>query len=230
MRLFETALPSADRAGESATDVPEQLGFEQRLRNGAAVERDEPVRPPGTVVMNGPRDHFLAGPRFAGDQDRAARPSHRLQQLKQRLHGSAAAENAAKLIPLFELRSQVGVLGREPPLLHRFLKHVHQLVELKRLGDEVRRAALDRLDRVLHRAEPRDHNRDDPGIALASRLNHASPVHAGHPEVGNHDVESKLVKKLERSLAAIRFDDVEAALVEAFRHQAPQHRLVVYEQ
>ena len=43
VRLLEAALPGADRAGERAAHVAEQLGLEQRLRNRAAVDRDEAV-------------------------------------------------------------------------------------------------------------------------------------------------------------------------------------------
>ena len=44
VRLLEPSLPVADRAGERAAHVAEQLGLEQRLRNRAAVERDEAVQ------------------------------------------------------------------------------------------------------------------------------------------------------------------------------------------
>ena len=111
--------------------------------------------------MNGARHDFLAGAGLAGDQDRAVRSRHRLEQMKQLLHRTAAAENPAELVPILELRSKVGVLRREPPLLHRFLQHVNQLVELKRLGDEIRRAALDGVNSVLHRAETSNDDRDD---------------------------------------------------------------------
>ena len=41
-------------------------------------------------------------------------------------------------IALLELRAQVRVLGFQPPLLERRVEHVQQLVDLKRLADEVR--------------------------------------------------------------------------------------------
>jgi hypothetical protein len=47
-------------------------------------------------------------------------------------------------IALLELRSQICVLRLQPPLLDRRVEHVQQLVDLKRLADEVPRAALDR--------------------------------------------------------------------------------------
>ena len=79
VRLLEPALPVADGAGERAAHVAEQLRLEQRLRNRAAVERDEPVRAPRAVVVNRARDDFLAGAGFAGDENRAVRSAPRFR-------------------------------------------------------------------------------------------------------------------------------------------------------
>ena len=62
VRLLEAALARADRAGERAAHVAEQLGLEQRLRNRAAVERDEAVRAARAVVVDRARDHSLPVP------------------------------------------------------------------------------------------------------------------------------------------------------------------------
>src|SRR4051794_9486186 len=43
VRLLEAALPCRDRTGERAAYVAEQLGFEQRLGNGAAIDCDEAI-------------------------------------------------------------------------------------------------------------------------------------------------------------------------------------------
>ena len=192
-----------DRAGERAAHVAEELGLEQRLGNRAAVDRDEPVGAPRAVVVNRARDHLLAGAGLAGNQDRAVRPRDRLEHLEERLHRPAAAENPAELIPLLELRSQVRVLRLQPPLLERLLQDVHQLVELERLGDEVGRALLDGVDRILHRPVAGDHDPHDPGIARQRRLDHARAVHAGQPQIRDDDVERKLVQELDRFLAAL---------------------------
>ena len=136
----------------------------------------------------------------------------------------------AELIPLLELRSEVGVLRREPPLLHRLLQHVHQLVELKRLGDEIRRAALDGIDGILHRAEACDDDRDDARIPLPGRLDDPGPVDAGQPEVGDDDVEGELVEEFEGLFAAVGLHDLESALGQALGHQAAQRGLVVDEE
>ena len=75
-------------------------------------------------------------------------------------------DEAVDAIALLELRSQVGVLRLQPPLLERRSQHVQQRVELERLGDEVGGALLDGLDRVLHRAVAGDDDGDDVGVAL----------------------------------------------------------------
>ena len=58
-------------AGERAAHVAEQLGLEQRLRQRAAVERDERLLAPQRVEVDRPRDELLAGARLARHQDRA---------------------------------------------------------------------------------------------------------------------------------------------------------------
>ena len=63
VRLLEPSLPRADRAGERAADVAEELRLEQRFRNRAAVERDEAVGAARAAVMNRARGELLAGAR-----------------------------------------------------------------------------------------------------------------------------------------------------------------------
>src|SRR5262252_10944097 len=69
MRLLESALPVADGAGKRPSDMTEELGFEQRFGNGAAVQRDESLEAAGSVVVDRPRDDFLPRSRFAGDEN-----------------------------------------------------------------------------------------------------------------------------------------------------------------
>src|SRR4051812_9488796 len=59
--LFEPPLSGANGAGERTANMTEQFRFEQRFRNRAAVQRDESVGAPWTVVMNRPSGQFFAG-------------------------------------------------------------------------------------------------------------------------------------------------------------------------
>ena len=56
---------------------------------------------------------------------------------------------------------------------------MHQLVELKRLGDEIGGAALDGVDGVLHGAVAGDDDGDDAGIALERGFDDLAAVDAG---------------------------------------------------
>ena len=99
---------------------------------------------------------------------------------------------------------QVGVLALQAPLLERGVEDVHQLVELKRLGDEIGDAQLGHVDGVLHRAVAGDDDRDDAGIARERGFDDFAPVDAGQAQVGDDDVEGKTVERLEGGLAVRR--------------------------
>ncbi len=107
---------------------------------------------------------------------------------------------------------------------------MQQRVELKRLGDEVRGALLDRFDGVLHRAEAGDDDRDDVGIALERRVEHGAAVDAGQPQVGDDDVEGEVGEPRERLFAARRLLDDEAVVGQPFGDGLAQRRLVVDEE
>ena len=56
-------------ASERAALVPEQFAFEQRLREGGAIDRDKRLSRARAVEMNRACRQFLAGTGFAGDED-----------------------------------------------------------------------------------------------------------------------------------------------------------------
>ena len=228
VRLLEASLTVADGAGERAAHVAEELGLEQRLGNRAAVQRDEPVHAPRAVVMNRARDDFLAGAGLAGDQDRAVGRRDGLEQLEQPLHRPALADDAFEAVALFELRAQVRVLRFQPPLLERRIEHVQQLVDLKRLADEIPRAALDRFDRVLHRAVAGDDDRDDVGVAGDGGFDDRGAVDAGQAKVGDDDVEREVGQPRDGRFARFGLFDVIAAvgqlLGDGLRAAAPRLR------
>ena len=57
---LEAADARGDGAGERALHVAEELGFGESFRYRGRVERDEALIAPRAVVMNRPRDEFLA--------------------------------------------------------------------------------------------------------------------------------------------------------------------------
>jgi hypothetical protein len=107
---------------------------------------------------------------------------------------------------------------------------VHQFIELKRLGDEIRCAAFDCVDGVLHRPVSRNDDADNPRIALEGGLDHPRSVDAWHPQIRDDNVEGELLQELNGLFAAVSLLDLESAFVEALGHQGSQGGLVVYEE
>src|SRR5207302_9928999 len=68
--LLEDALTRRDRAGERTAFVAEELAFDQRRRDGAAVEHDVRALAARARSMNRFGDEILAGPRFSFDEQR----------------------------------------------------------------------------------------------------------------------------------------------------------------
>jgi CDI toxin RNase A-like protein len=58
-----------ERAGEGATFVAEQLGFQQAGGDGGTIDFDEGAVATGAEVMDGAGDQFLAGASLAGDEN-----------------------------------------------------------------------------------------------------------------------------------------------------------------
>ena len=132
------------------------------------------------------------------------------------------------MIALFELRAQVGVLGFQPSLLERRVEHVQQFVDLKRLADEIPRAALDRFDGIFHRAVAGDNDRDDFGIALDGGFEHRGAVDAGQPKVRDDDVEREISQTRDCDFARFSLLDLVSAVRELLGHRLPQ-RLFVFD-
>jgi hypothetical protein len=209
--------------------MAKEFGLEQRLGDGAAVERDETLMAPRARLMDRARDHLLAGSGFAGDENRRRRRRNRFDQLKQRAHRRAAADDRAGSKALVKLLPQICVFSFESLLLESRLQHVQQLVELKRLGDKIRRPTLQSIDRVFDRAIPSHNDGDDPGIALERRFDHNLAIDARQAQIGDDDIEGEFAQQLEGALAVLGLSDFKSLFGKAFRHHAAEGSLVVDE-
>jgi hypothetical protein len=67
IRRLEFAYTSGDRAGERTLLVSEQFRYQQIVRDRRTVQRDKRPHRSARPLMDVPRQHFLSGPRFAGD-------------------------------------------------------------------------------------------------------------------------------------------------------------------
>jgi hypothetical protein len=210
--------------------VAEELGIEQRFRDRTDVDRDEPPAMARAGLMNRSRDHLLAGAGLAGDEDRCRRRRNGFDQLKERSHRRALAGHRSQTESLVELLMQVRVLARETTLLERLVEDVHQLVELKRLRDEVRGAELDHVDGVFHGAVARDDDCNDAGVLRECGFDDLTPVNSRQTQVRDDDVEGKTVERLDRGFAVGGLRDLIAFVCKSFCYNTSQRFLVVHEE
>src|SRR5215471_2912689 len=107
---------------------------------------------------------------------------------------------------------------------------MEQRIDLKRLADEVVRAALDGVDRVFERAVTRDDDRDDIWIAFDGGLDDARTIDAGQTQVGDDDVERKICEPCDGSFTGFGLFDLITAIDELFGDSLTQWRLVFNDQ
>ena len=86
------------RAGEGALLEAEQLRFEQRVGDGAAVDRHEGLLVPRAPAVDRPGDQFLAGAALAGDQHIAFACRRLLDEPEDLLHGRAVADDLVEAV------------------------------------------------------------------------------------------------------------------------------------
>src|SRR5262249_38972628 len=91
---LEDAAVSFDSSGESAADVPEQLARDELGRQRTAIERYERTLADGGRVVNRSRNHLLARPRFALDENGCERRLDARQHREEAAHGRRRADKA----------------------------------------------------------------------------------------------------------------------------------------
>ena len=177
---------AADRARERAPRVAEQLGFQQRLRQGRAVDGDERRVRARRVRVDRARDQLLAGPGFAFDQHRRRRGGHARDQLVHLQHDGALAHDVLQLG--LAVRRDGLLFGDQAPPFDRAGDGQPQLFDVEGLGDVVVSAALDGLHRARHVAERGDQDDGRGGRLGRERRQHVEAAGPLHPHVGDDQV------------------------------------------
>ena len=122
MGLLELAYPAVDGPGKGPFFIAEQLGLQQGLGNGDAVNDQKGFGRPEAVLIDGPGHQFLAGARIAPDQHRGVGGRHPADGLIDLLHGFALADD--------------GIRGRGIRGHVQFHPGAHEAPRLQGLGDQ----------------------------------------------------------------------------------------------
>ena len=228
-RLDEPLLVRA-RARERAFHVAEELRLEQRLRQRAAVERDERTIAPQRIEVDGARHPFLAGARLAGHEHRAVGARDLLDQLEDGEHLLAAADDVRELVRRAERALQQHVLLPQLALLERVADLDLQLVDVERLAEVVVGAQPHGFDGGVGRRERRDHDAEHVLIDPLGGAKHLDAAHVGHLDVGDQQIEAAALELLDRRAAVLGQRHVVAFAAQHDGQQLAHRSLVVHDE
>src|SRR5262249_53575891 len=134
-RQLDLADPVVDRAGEGAALVAEQLALEQRIREGRAVDGDEPAALALALGVDGAGGELLAGARLPVDEYRRIVLREHGDRLEDLVHHPVPAHHVRERVAVRQLAAEVADLVEEPALLEDLLRREEDLLLLKGLRD-----------------------------------------------------------------------------------------------
>jgi hypothetical protein len=138
-----------DGAGEGALLVAEQLAFEERLGDGAAVYRHERLVAAHAVVVYRSGDHLFAGAAAAGDEYAGVGAGNFPDEGEDFLHRRSLAHYIVERELLFDLAPEMGHLLLEDFSLDGVANRSQQSLLAERLADVVERPPPHRLHRLV---------------------------------------------------------------------------------
>src|SRR5262249_57888148 len=112
--------------GERATAMPEELALEERFRDGRAVECHERAALPRPALVERARGDLLAGPALARDQDRRAGVGDPPEEIVDRGHRGACADQVAEARRFLDDAPEVLHLFAQTPVLDGTLERHHE--------------------------------------------------------------------------------------------------------
>ena len=209
-------------AGERALAIAKELGFEQLLRDGAAVDWHEGHRAAHAHFVNGARHQFLAGSRFAADQHRRHAARHFLDQRAHLLHRHRMPRHAAKGCAHRRRWRRGGGGARRPggrrgAMLRRQARRIDrrataaaaaerrsddaaELLQIDRLRQIVVGTGTQGIDRVLRRPVRGDDDRLLAPAALLEPLQYVEAGAVGQPHVGDDGAVGAVLQVQQRVL------------------------------
>ena len=191
---FKRAFPGVNRAGEGTLHVPEQGGFQQITRQGAAVYGDESMVHPRRIGVDGLGHQFFAGAGFAGHQNGRAAGGHLSDKVKHPQHTLTLAHDIGEAVALLERALELGVFVQQALAGNDPVDFDQQFVIVPGFGQIIVGTQFYGLHGRFHGTESRDHENGCIAVPFANVPQH---FHAGffrHHEVQQHQVVGALLQ------------------------------------
>jgi len=196
------------RSGESAFAMPEQLGFQQAFRDGAAVDGDERPFTPRTGFVYGARQQLLAGATLTLDEHTGIALRHQARSAQHIFHHQATTDDAGSpCIVLKGCRLSLRAAAQGQGFMH--LLHQHLAVE--RLGEETENAILGGIDGIRNGAVCSQDDNWQQRVHTADLVEQGHTIHAFHAQVGDDQVGQEGDQDAQALLGALRCEHFETS-------------------
>ena len=199
MRLLKTADAPRLGAGERAAFVAEQFAFQQRIRDGGAIDGDERFVGAEAVLINRAGNQFLAGPGGAANQDRGGCGRDPSDFLVDGLHRPAFADDGRLVRPGL---AHFHRFGHEPAAGDGGSDQIQQFIRFKRFEQIIARPEFGGFDGRLGCAV-RGHQDDRLlrlcGVELGDQI---QPAQTGQAQVGDDDIVLVLTRQFQTGVPA----------------------------
>ena len=206
--LLELADAALLGPGECSLLMPEQLAFEQRLRQRRAIDREERAVAPCTVLIDRPRDQFLAGPALAGDEHRIIVRGDSADLLVDLLHRVAAPNDLLRFV-----WHRLAIINNRRYALKtagfdRFRDEFLEGVQIERLQQVVERTATHRFNRRFRLGIRGHQNHRHSRVDCSEFLKQVEPALVRQSNIEQRDIRSLRLKRLQSCASIRRRDDL----------------------
>ncbi len=184
--LLEAADALAGGPGERAAFMAEKFAFQQRFRNGRAVDGHKGRVGPVAVLVNGAGDQLLARAGLPADEYIHRLGGNAADFLVDVLHGRALPHNGIARGARLPQRHR---LGHQPVALDRPADQVQQLGNFEGFEQVIVRTEFRRLNGRLGGAKGRDQDDRQPLLNGVQLPHEFQAAQARHLEIGYHHVE-----------------------------------------
>ncbi len=220
---------AAAGAGENAAlrvAVAEELGFEQVLGQGAALDGLEGCVVPPAGLVNRAGDELLAHAELALQQDRAVVVRHALDEADDLLDGVALADDLGAVRGRSGRRDG-GSGGPGGFLPERMFDRALEVGQLEGLGQVVEGAEAHGLDGGFHAAVAGDHDDGGGWQFRAAELDDIQAVHVPDEQVDNDEIGLVLAQGGDAGGAGLAAADLMTERPAEFGHQLQNGRFVI---